>query len=462
MSASLEYHRATDVSAGGTDEDEQRVIGDRPPPFKGYGDAERPSARGIGRRAAAAGRRGIVRSQERRDYGGETTMHWRAYSSAGGLFPVEAYVAAAGGLYSFDPLTPGLVRVGDGDARAAVAAAVGADADTFVVLTGIHARTGWKYMERGYRHVWWDAGTMLANLLALASADGLEPRLYVGFVDRELNRVLGADGRSECSLAVIGLEGRGGVSYPLAEAAQAASELDDLESVQAWRSPSAGSEPNLPRNELVGAFRRRSSVRRYGTDPLPREEVAELLGWSEAPIPADAPSVVRQLVTVAAVEGLRPGVYDAELNLVREWGAGRPTRRGRVRRNGAGSSEGRRDQRVANGRLAGGGRAARRARLPLGPARGRHPRRSPTDRRLHARLGRGRVDLLRRGGLEAARHGGSPAADGRDRPARERLAPDPPPREGREFRPPPAASVTVQRRRSGHETAPEASEFSAA
>ena len=108
------------------------------------------------------------------------------------------------------------------------------------------------------------------------------------------------------------------MSYPLAEAAQAASALDELESVQAWRSPSAGSEPILPRDELVAAFRRRSSVRRYGTDPLPREEVAELLAWSEAPIPADAASVVRQFVTVAAVEGLRPGVYDAELNLLRE------------------------------------------------------------------------------------------------------------------------------------------------
>ncbi len=207
MSASLEYHRATDVSAGGTDEDEQRVIGDRPPPFKDYGDAERlPLEASVAGPLLQAGA-GIVRSQQRRDYGGETTMHWRAYSSAGGLFPVEAYVAAADGLYSFDPLTPGLVRVADGDARAAVGAAVGADADTFVVLTGIHARTGWKYMERGYRHVWWDAGTMLANLLALAAADGLEPRLYVGFVDGELNRLLGADGRSEYALAVIGLGG---------------------------------------------------------------------------------------------------------------------------------------------------------------------------------------------------------------------------------------------------------------
>ena len=78
-------------------------------------------------------------------------------------------------LYSFDALTPGLVRVGEGDARSAVAAAVGASAETFVVLTGVHSRTGWKYMERGYRHVWWDAGTMLANLLALAAADDLGP-----------------------------------------------------------------------------------------------------------------------------------------------------------------------------------------------------------------------------------------------------------------------------------------------
>src|SRR6476469_1859171 len=38
--------------------------------------------------------------------------------------------------------------------------------------------------------------------------------------------------------------------------------------------------------------------------------------WTEAPIPADAQSVVRQLVTVAAVDGLEPGIYDADLNLV--------------------------------------------------------------------------------------------------------------------------------------------------
>ena len=208
MSRALEYHRATDVAAGGTDEDEQRLVGDRPPAFKEHGEAKRlpltTSVAGELLQNAA----GIVRSQERRDYGGGT-MHWRAYSSAGGLFPLEAYVATNNGLYSFDPLNRALVRTRDGDARAAVAAAVDAADDTFVLVTGIHARTGWKYLERGYRHVWWDAGTMLANLLALAAADGLEPRLYVGFVDRDLNALLGVDGVSEFAVAVVGLSAGG-------------------------------------------------------------------------------------------------------------------------------------------------------------------------------------------------------------------------------------------------------------
>jgi SagB-type dehydrogenase family enzyme len=204
VSRALEYHRATDVAAGGTDEDEQRQVGDRPPAFKEYGEAER-----LPLTASVAGQvlqdaAGIVRSRERRDYGGGT-MYWRAYSSAGGLFPLEAYVAAEDGLYSFDPLGRALVCVRDDDARGAVAVAVDATADAFVVVTGIHGRTGWKYLERGYRHVWWDAGTMLANLLALAAADGLEPRLYVGFVDRELNALLGVDGVSEYAVAVVGL-----------------------------------------------------------------------------------------------------------------------------------------------------------------------------------------------------------------------------------------------------------------
>ena len=84
MSASLDYHRATNVAAGGTDEDEVRTIETRPSLFKDYGDAERlPLEMSIAGPLLQDGA-GIVRSQERRDYGGGT-IHWRAYSSAGSI-----------------------------------------------------------------------------------------------------------------------------------------------------------------------------------------------------------------------------------------------------------------------------------------------------------------------------------------------------------------------------------------
>ena len=106
------------------------------------------------------------------------------------------------------------------------------------------------------------------------------------------------------------------MSFPLALRAQTASALADAHAVAQWRAPSAGDEPKLDRDALAQAMRRRRSVRSYSDRPLPRDELAELLRWSEAPIPSDAPSVVRQLLTVAAVEGLEPGIYDAELNPV--------------------------------------------------------------------------------------------------------------------------------------------------
>lgn len=334
MSATLEYHGRTAVRAprGWEAEDELRYVGPRPAIFKDYGGAERlPLEASVAGPLLQEGA-GVVRSQPRRDYGGGT-IHWRAYSSAGGLYPVEAYIAEPDALYSFHPLDRALVRVAEGDARAAVGAAVDAGAATFVVLTGIHARTGWKYLERGYRHVWWDAGTMLANVLALAAADDLRPRLYVGFVDRALNGVLGVEG-GEHAIAVVGLGEGAGVPepltgharsterferrFPLAAAAHEASELADVEAVRSWRSAAEGDEPKLPRDELARAIRHRRSIREYDAAPLPRQELAELLAWSNAQVPADVAVVVRQLVTAAAVDGLAPGTYDARLQLVRE------------------------------------------------------------------------------------------------------------------------------------------------
>jgi hypothetical protein len=106
------------------------------------------------------------------------------------------------------------------------------------------------------------------------------------------------------------------VTFPLALRAHAGSALVDADAVAAWRQSPGGEEPTLDRDTLVRAIRKRRSVRGYAQQPLPRGELAELLRWSEAPIPADAAPVVRQLVTVASVDGLEPGIYDAELNLL--------------------------------------------------------------------------------------------------------------------------------------------------
>jgi Nitroreductase family len=106
------------------------------------------------------------------------------------------------------------------------------------------------------------------------------------------------------------------MTFPLALRAHASSSFGDTDAVERWRAPQLGEEPKRDREELARAMRRRRSVRAYADKPLPRDELAELLRWSEASIPADAPSVVRQVVTVAAVKGLEPGIYDAELNLL--------------------------------------------------------------------------------------------------------------------------------------------------
>jgi SagB-type dehydrogenase family enzyme len=132
---------------------------------------------------------GVVR--RRRGY------EFRTYSSAGALYPIEVYVATADGLFHFHPRELGLRRLRGEDVRDALGGG-----DVVLCLTGILRRTAWKYEARGYRHLFWDAGTMLANLLELAPG---EARVVTGFVDDEVNALLGVDGEDEAALALLRL-----------------------------------------------------------------------------------------------------------------------------------------------------------------------------------------------------------------------------------------------------------------
>jgi SagB-type dehydrogenase family enzyme len=122
---------------------------------------------------------------------------FRTYSSAGALYPIEIYVATADGLFHFHPRELGLQRLRDDDVRDTLGGG-----ETVLALTGILWRTAWKYDARGYRHLFWDAGTMLANLLELAPG---EARVLTGFVDDEVNTVLGVDGIDEAAVALLQL-----------------------------------------------------------------------------------------------------------------------------------------------------------------------------------------------------------------------------------------------------------------
>jgi SagB-type dehydrogenase family enzyme len=152
---------------------------------------------------------GVVRTMDR-DYG---THLFRAAGSAGGRFPLELYVAIPGGdpvlppgVHWYDPVDHALVQVGP-------APRPGSAAPT-VVVTGIPWRTGWRYRERGFRHVYWDAGTMLSQLLALADSAGLEARLVTRFPDAGVSSLVGADQVHEWPVALVTL----GAGAPATEA----------------------------------------------------------------------------------------------------------------------------------------------------------------------------------------------------------------------------------------------------
>jgi SagB-type dehydrogenase family enzyme len=264
---------------------------------------------------------GVTRTRERP----QATYWFRTYSSAGGLYPIELYVATRDGLFHFDARAPSLVRIRDEDVRGALAP--GEAAETVLVLTGIFERTAWKYTERGYRHLWWDAGTMLANLLALAES----PRLLTAFVDDEVDRVLGVDGDVEAALAVLCVGhdvpapppalGRVALTttryayglsrYDVVRDFHEASKLRSAGDVERARQETA--DLVLPHHELdEQALLRRASVRTYADRPLPLEDVTRYLAEAMAAIPADVAPVDRLALAAHRVAGLEPGFYEFE------------------------------------------------------------------------------------------------------------------------------------------------------
>ena len=254
---------------------------------------------------------GVVRTTER-PY---ATWLFRAAGSAGGRFPLEVYVAVPEGgrlpaaVYWYHPQDHALVRVGPPPREGAPT----------IVVTGVPWRTGWRYRERGYRHVYWDAGTMLAQLQIAADSAGLSASLYSRFPDAAVAALVGADGVHEWPVAVVALGDRAPaveatgsaaagdvdaapLEFPLVTAAQRAGDRDALG--PPWDRgapvdvPSPGTEP------VEAVVLARSSQRRMDpTRGLPESLLRTALSAALRGI-----AVPHRLV-VHDVDGLAPGLY---------------------------------------------------------------------------------------------------------------------------------------------------------
>jgi SagB-type dehydrogenase family enzyme len=298
-------------------------------------------------------------------YANGQVFHFRNYASAGALYPVEVYVACAetpdlpAGVYHFQPRDPALTRLRDGDYRGHLVRATASEpavvaAPAVLVLTGIPWRTAWKYTERGYRHLFWDAGMILANLLGLAACARLPGRVVLGFADAEVGALFGLEERREFPLCLVAVGVGGEVNAaeaPPGEVAFKVAPLSHKELVHEGilqandtgrvNSPDdvgggrcdAGAEPTpkfrpasdgAPTDSLVEVIRRRGSARLFEKGPVPAGVLVDILARATVGISTDYAPAGSQLVEAYlianALEDSPSGAYvfrDSELALLR-------------------------------------------------------------------------------------------------------------------------------------------------
>lgn len=152
-------------------------------------------------------------------YGGRPRSLRRRVPSGGALYPLEVYVVAravsglAAGLHHYDPFGHRLERLREGclddELEAAlVDGGLAGRCAAALVLTAVFWRTRFKYGQRGYRFALLEAGHVAQTALLAATAAGLPSLPVGGFYDRELDRLVGADGLDEASLYVLLVGGR--------------------------------------------------------------------------------------------------------------------------------------------------------------------------------------------------------------------------------------------------------------
>jgi SagB-type dehydrogenase family enzyme len=300
---------------------------------------------------------------KRRFYPGHGEMLFRAAACTGALYHIDLYLSVGdvpglqAGLYHFDPHDFALRQLRQGDYRRVLVEASGDDpalqeAPMIVIGSDTFWRNAWKYRARAYRHSFWDAGTILANLLAAARARALSAHLTLGFADAPVNALLDVDTDREVALFLVGL-GTGAnlpaaappveplhlevaplspeeLDYPAIRIMHAASSLESPEEAAEWRgaAPETPFPPMtgelfplcpdtvdaLPSAALEDVIRRRGSTRRFSHQPLSLVQLSNVLVPATQPMLADCLAASGRrcndlYLIVHAVDGLPSGAY---------------------------------------------------------------------------------------------------------------------------------------------------------
>ena len=312
---------------------------------------------------------GVTRSKKHPE--GET--FFRAAACTGALYEIELYVvccdlpgkglkpdaqpALPAGIYHFGAAEFGLRQLRAGDFRQVVVDATAHDpsaahAPVIIVCSGTYWRNAWKYHSRTYRHFGWDNGTILANLLAMSSALNLSAQIVTGFVDSEVNSLLGLDTKREVAFSLVSLGysqkpipsspkvdplelptvaySAHEVDFPAMHKMHGASSFDSATEISDWRrkTPSRDvtvakgtvttitplDEPRVPKDTIEQVISRRGSTRQFSRDPITVQQLSTILDSSTRGIPADfldpeSNHLNDLYLVINNVVGLAPGAY---------------------------------------------------------------------------------------------------------------------------------------------------------
>ena len=147
---------------------------------------------------------------------GMTRPGRRSYPSSGALYPIEVYPVVHNvngldqGVYHYDVRRHALERLAAGDfrqrvVRQALLQEFLGEAGVVLFLSVIFQRMRFKYQDRTYRYGLIEAGHLGQNAYLAATSLGLGACAVGAFLDDEMNKMLGIDGREEAAVYMLGM-----------------------------------------------------------------------------------------------------------------------------------------------------------------------------------------------------------------------------------------------------------------